>query len=121
MTGNTSERAQHEIAHGKMLAEGDTEAIWGWGTPAGQVRASRRGELVAQAAGLGPGFRQPRYTLNSKKLAHLSVGVSDLGGQGLPETPQQADREFTICLDSLIELVGGNGEKMSSTNTKGGC
>ena len=27
-------RASHEIEHGKWLAAGDTEWIWGWGTPA---------------------------------------------------------------------------------------
>jgi 2-polyprenyl-3-methyl-5-hydroxy-6-metoxy-1,4-benzoquinol methylase len=52
-----TDRAEHEIEHGKWLAAGDTEAIWGWGTPAGQLRARRRGGLVAEAAGLRPGAR----------------------------------------------------------------
>lgn len=51
------ERAQHEIEHGKFLAEGQAEAIWGWGTPAGAQRAQRRGDLVAAAAGLRRGIR----------------------------------------------------------------
>ncbi len=50
-------RAEHEIAHGRLLAEGQAEAIWGWGTPAGARRAQRRGALVAAAAGLRPGVR----------------------------------------------------------------
>jgi len=55
--GNKLLRAEHEIAHGKMLAHGDTEHIWGWGTPAGQLRAQRRAAKIATGAKLGPGVR----------------------------------------------------------------
>jgi 2-polyprenyl-3-methyl-5-hydroxy-6-metoxy-1,4-benzoquinol methylase len=48
-------RSEREIAHGQYLARGDTEEIWGWGTPAGRLRARRRGGLIARGAGLGPG------------------------------------------------------------------
>jgi SAM-dependent methyltransferase len=51
------ERAAHEIEHGRWLAAGDTEATWGWGTPAGKLRARRRAALIAGGAGLGPGVR----------------------------------------------------------------
>lgn len=54
MTGGYSGRAEREIAHGKLLATADTEAIWGWGTPAGKRRARRRAELIAAGANLGP-------------------------------------------------------------------
>ena len=37
-------RAKHEIEHGKVLATGDTELIWGWGTPTGQ-QCARQGTL----------------------------------------------------------------------------
>ena len=50
------ERVAHEIAHGRKLAEGDAEVTWGWGTPAGRLRARRRGELVTSAARLTPGM-----------------------------------------------------------------
>ena len=49
-----SERAQHEIQHGEFLANGDTEYIWGWGSPAGRVRARRRAKLIEIGARLGP-------------------------------------------------------------------
>jgi 2-polyprenyl-3-methyl-5-hydroxy-6-metoxy-1,4-benzoquinol methylase len=52
-----SERARHEIDHGKKLVAGDAERTWGWGSAAGRRRAARRGELVARAAGLGPGSK----------------------------------------------------------------
>jgi SAM-dependent methyltransferase len=50
-------RAKHEIEHGKYLAQGNTEQIWGWTTPAGRVRAQRRAAMVATGARLGPGTR----------------------------------------------------------------
>lgn len=50
-------RAEHEIEHGKKLAANDAEVIWGWGTPAGKLRAQRRGQLIAEGAGLRPGMR----------------------------------------------------------------
>ena len=50
-------RAEHEIAHGQLLARGDTESIWGWGTPAGRLRAERRARLIAEGAQLNSGLR----------------------------------------------------------------
>lgn len=47
-------RTEHEIKHGEFLAGDDTELIWGWGTPAGRVRAERRAKLIVDGAGLGP-------------------------------------------------------------------
>lgn len=45
-------RINNEIAHGRMLAESGAEDAWGWQTPAGKVRAERRGMLISQAANL---------------------------------------------------------------------
>jgi 2-polyprenyl-3-methyl-5-hydroxy-6-metoxy-1,4-benzoquinol methylase len=53
----TTDKALREIEHGKLLATHGAEDMWGWGSPAGAVRARRRGMLVAQAAGLRPGVR----------------------------------------------------------------
>lgn len=51
-------RRQHnEVAHSRYLAQGDTELLWGWGTPAGRIRAKRRAQLIAEGARLGPGKR----------------------------------------------------------------
>jgi 2-polyprenyl-3-methyl-5-hydroxy-6-metoxy-1,4-benzoquinol methylase len=48
-------RLQRELEHGRRLAGGIPEDTWGWGSPAGQVRARRRAALIAQGAGLAPG------------------------------------------------------------------
>lgn len=43
---------QSEISHGKWLLENDPIMQWGWGTPAGQLRAKRRGELIMSGGDL---------------------------------------------------------------------
>lgn len=37
-----------------MLAQKDPELIWGWGKPAGRLRAKRRAAMIMQGAGLSP-------------------------------------------------------------------
>ena len=54
---NQRSRTEDEIAHGKILALGDTEWIWGWDTPGGRLRAERRAALIARGARLGPGVK----------------------------------------------------------------
>jgi SAM-dependent methyltransferase len=57
LTKTDNLRSEHEIIHGSFLSQGDTETLWGWGTEAGKVRARRRAELIASAAGLKPDSR----------------------------------------------------------------
>lgn len=45
-----------EVEHGELIAP-HAEAVWNWSSPAGQLRAKRRGRLIAEAASLGPGVR----------------------------------------------------------------
>ena len=45
-------RAEHEVSHGRWLAEQDTEKVWGWNTPAGQIRAKRRAQRIIDGAGI---------------------------------------------------------------------
>jgi SAM-dependent methyltransferase len=51
------DKGASEIQHGKRLSLGDPEATWGWGTPAGRLRARRRSEFVMRGAGLRPALR----------------------------------------------------------------
>jgi len=48
-------RSENEIAHGCKLVQRDPEDVWGWGTPAGQLRATRRAEMIISGAQLKPG------------------------------------------------------------------
>ncbi|MCJ2164147.1 MULTISPECIES: class I SAM-dependent methyltransferase [unclassified Pseudodesulfovibrio] len=50
-------RKKNEIAHGEKIAQGESEAIWGWGSLAGKIRAERRAQLIAEGAGLAKGMR----------------------------------------------------------------
>ncbi len=45
-------RPGREIRHSEKLAAEETEWVWGWGSPAGKVRAARRAGLIAAQAGL---------------------------------------------------------------------
>jgi SAM-dependent methyltransferase len=47
----------HEVEHGKYLAAGCPEEIWGWGTPAGQIRAKRRAAIILDGAAIEPSSR----------------------------------------------------------------
>jgi cyclopropane fatty-acyl-phospholipid synthase-like methyltransferase len=50
-------RVQHEIDHGRRLANEDTERAWGWGTRAGTLRVEQRSSLVLKGANLKTGMR----------------------------------------------------------------
>jgi 2-polyprenyl-3-methyl-5-hydroxy-6-metoxy-1,4-benzoquinol methylase len=47
-----TQRAQHEIEHGKFLSSGNAESTWGWGSPAGQIRAQRRAAMLINATNM---------------------------------------------------------------------
>ena len=44
----------NEVEHGRYLASGCAEETWGWGSPAGQLRAKRRAALILEGAAIGP-------------------------------------------------------------------
>jgi len=50
-------RLRHEVEHHRDLAARDVEHVWGWDSPAGRVRADRRGRLFAELGRIGPGTR----------------------------------------------------------------
>ena len=50
-------RVANEIAHGRHLAAGVPEELWGWGTPAGRLRSRRRAALILEQARVEPTSR----------------------------------------------------------------
>jgi SAM-dependent methyltransferase len=52
--GAGQQRYDAERLQGERIAAGH-EAAWGWGGPAGEIRAERRAAFLAQACRLGPG------------------------------------------------------------------
>ncbi len=49
-------RKAAEVRHGQAIAP-RAASVWGWASPAGRLRAARRGQLLARAAGLRAGLR----------------------------------------------------------------
>ncbi|HPN88836.1 MAG TPA: methyltransferase domain-containing protein [Candidatus Omnitrophota bacterium] len=50
-----NQKNNNEIKFSATIAQKDTETIWGWGTPAGKLRAFRRAQLIIEGAGLKAG------------------------------------------------------------------
>lgn len=73
-------RVENEIKHSRVLAEGNPESVWGWGTPAGRLRAERRAGLIVQGAGLQPGMRVLEIGCGTgvftKIFAHVGVQIT---------------------------------------------
>jgi 2-polyprenyl-3-methyl-5-hydroxy-6-metoxy-1,4-benzoquinol methylase len=107
-----TERARHEIDHGKKLSAGDAEWTWGWGSPAGRRRARRRGDLIARGADLGPGSRVLEIGcgtgLFTEMFAHTGASILavDISGEllavarqrGLPaDRVQFLEKPFEQC------------------------
>jgi 2-polyprenyl-3-methyl-5-hydroxy-6-metoxy-1,4-benzoquinol methylase len=68
MKNPTTSKPEHEIAHGKtILKNRNPELVWGWGTPAGKLRAARRAQLIASGADLLPG----------KKILEIGCGTGN--------------------------------------------
>ncbi len=49
-------RKAAEVRHGRAIAP-RAESVWGWGSPAGRLRAARRAQMLGRAAGLRAGAR----------------------------------------------------------------
>jgi SAM-dependent methyltransferase len=119
-----SGRAEHEIAHGKKLASLDPELVWGWGTPAGKLRAKRRAELIARGANLGSGIRALEIGCGTGLFTEMFVQTgaylvavdisADLLEQarqrGLPaEKVQFLEKPFEACeVDGPFDAVIGS-------------
>jgi 2-polyprenyl-3-methyl-5-hydroxy-6-metoxy-1,4-benzoquinol methylase len=55
--GTRDDRAAAERRQGREFVADDLERYWGWSSPAGRIRADRRGRFLIDQARLGPGVR----------------------------------------------------------------
>jgi len=69
-------RKEHEIEHGRFLAERGAENIWGWGSPAGQVRSRRRATLIAEGGRLKAGVRALEVGCGTGLFTEVFSGTS---------------------------------------------
>lgn len=90
--GEGVSRAEREIRHGEWLADHDTETIWGWGTPAGKLRAKRRADFIARGAGLEPGKRVLEIGCGTGNFTELfaETGASIVGVDISPNLLERA-------------------------------
>jgi len=119
-----SARASHEIVHGRKLAQRDPELTWGWGTPAGRLRARRRAALIAGGARLGPGVRTlevgcgtgmftEMFAQTGADLVAVDISADLLGrarARGLPTNRVQfLEKRFEDCdVDGPFDAVVGS-------------
>jgi len=117
-------KARHEIEHGVKLALDDAERTWGWGTPAGRIRAQRRARIIASGARLGPGTRALEIGCGTGMFTELfaQTGASLLAvdispdllkiamGRNLPaEQVQFCERRFEDCdIEGPFDAVVGS-------------
>ena len=117
-------RSENEITHGYKLVQSDPEKVWGWGTPAGQLRAIRRAEMIISGAKLKQGVRALEIgcgtglftVMFARTGAHL-VAV-DISGEllkfaharGLPPNRVQfLEKRFEECsVDGPFDAVIGS-------------
>ncbi len=71
----TAAKAANEIEHGKLLAERDPEASWGWDSPAGRLRAERRARLILEGADLKPGMRALEIGCGTGNFTQVFAGT----------------------------------------------
>jgi len=79
-----------------MLAKKDTESIWGWGGPAGRVRAKRRAAMIIKGACLAPG----------KRVLEIGCGTGIFTEMFAHAGPQMI--ALDICGDLLIKARARN-------------
>jgi SAM-dependent methyltransferase len=124
VTNSLSSRASHEIEHGKKLSMGHPEDIWGWGSPAGQLRAKRRAAIIARGAGLRPGMRAleigcgtgnftEMFALHGAHLIAVDISpelLEEARRRNLPpDRVQFVERRFEDCnIDGPFDAVIGS-------------
>lgn len=88
---SSQNRLIREMEHAKVLLH-NPEGIWGWGTPAGRVRAERRARLIIQAGDI------------TKDSSTLEIGC----GTGIfTELVSKSGARITACelCEELLELA----------------
>jgi len=73
--GRRRERLHHEMTHHRAIAPTDFEDFMGWNTPAGRLRADRRGRLFARLGGIGPGAQVLELGCGSGEFTRRLAGA----------------------------------------------
>ena len=124
MNWRTSNRGKHELAHSRRLARSNPGLAWGWGTPAGRVRARRRFELIAKGAqlragmrileiGCGTGLFTEMFAKTGTQIIAVDISADLLERARMRELPrgrvQFLEKRFEECdMDGPFDAVVGS-------------
>jgi 2-polyprenyl-3-methyl-5-hydroxy-6-metoxy-1,4-benzoquinol methylase len=118
-----NKKAQHEIEHGVLLASQDTEKSWGWGTPAGKIRAQRRAKLIIAASelnsgkkvleiGCGTGLFTEIFAETGADIIAVDISpelLQKAKSRNLPPTVHILEKRFEDCdLDGPFDAILGS-------------
>ncbi len=119
-----TERAENEIQFGEHIANQDTELLWGWGTPAGRLRATRRADYIRSGArlgagvyaleiGCGTGMFTEMFSQTGAKILAVDISpdlLKKAATRNLPQdTVQFMEKRFENCdVDGPFDAVIGS-------------
>jgi SAM-dependent methyltransferase len=118
-----AQRVENEIEFGKYLVAASPEDVWGWGTPAGKLRAQRRADLILENAAIGHGSRvleigcgtglfTERFAESGAEIiaVDLSSDLLDIARhRGLPARVHFLEKNFEDCaVDGPFDAVIGS-------------
>ncbi|MFH1046054.1 MAG: class I SAM-dependent methyltransferase [Candidatus Omnitrophota bacterium] len=115
-------RSKHEREFGAKIAAEDTERIWGWGTPAGKVRARRRARKIIAGArivpemqvleiGCGTGIFTEFFAQTGAQIIAIDISpdlLEKAKRRGLPtgqvgfKEQNFQDIDVKVCFDAII-------------------
>jgi 2-polyprenyl-3-methyl-5-hydroxy-6-metoxy-1,4-benzoquinol methylase len=116
-------RAAREIRHGQWLAQQETEVVWGWGTPAGRLRAQRRAELIVRGTGMdensrvleigcGTGFYTEMFAATGARIFAVDISAELLGKarrRNLSSRVTFCEKRFEECdAEGPFDAIVGN-------------
>ncbi len=124
MRSDLNTRAEHEVRHGRWLAEQDTEKIWGWNTPAGQLRAQRRAQKILDKTriqptdrvleiGCGTGLFTAMFAATGARIVAVDISPELLAKARLKNLPVEQvtflEKRFEDCdVDGPFDAVIGS-------------
>ncbi|MGD0482326.1 MAG: methyltransferase [Terracidiphilus sp.] len=124
MESDQNIRAEHEVSHGRWLAEQDTEKVWGWNTPAGRLRAQRRAQRIIDGArvqqcghvleiGCGTGLFTAMFAATGAQIVAVDISPELLAKARLRNLPVAQvtflEKRFEDCeIDGPFDAVVGS-------------
>ncbi len=124
MESDLNTRAEHEVSHGRWLAEQETEKVWGWNTPAGRFRAQRRAQRIVDVArvqrfsrvleiGCGTGLFTEMFAATGARIVAVDISPELLAKARLRNLPVDQvtflEKRFEDCeVDGPFDAIIGS-------------